>query len=111
MSRSLLSEEICPDLCIYMVFMNMNFLNMVFSNMNLLFFFMFSFIDLPFCASRHFSMIFLINTHLEEDVFIRREALKKVHRLLTFLNFKVGVCFNPRFQMQETDELNVTCTC
>ena len=24
-SRSLLSEEICPDLCVYMVFMNMNF--------------------------------------------------------------------------------------
>ena len=33
---------------------------------------------------------------------------KKVHRFLTFLDFKVGVYFNLRFQMQETDELNVT---
>ena len=62
--------------------------------MNMLFFFMFSFIELPLCVSRHFSMIFLINTYLEEDVFIRREALQKVHRLLTFLDFKVGVCFD-----------------
>ena len=53
-------------------------------------------------------MIFLINAILEEDVFIRTEALKKVHRLLTFLDFKMGVYFNLRFQMQETDELNVT---
>ena len=30
MSLSLLSEDICTDLCVYMVFMNMNFLNMVF---------------------------------------------------------------------------------
>ena len=52
--------------------------------------------------------MFLINAHLEEDVFIRREALKKVHRLLTFLDFKVGVYFNLRFYMKETDELNVT---
>ena len=42
MSRSLLSEKICPDLCVYMVFMNMNILNMKFLNMNMLFFFMFS---------------------------------------------------------------------
>ena len=41
-------------------------------------------------------------------MFIRREALTKVHRLLTFLDFKVGDYFNLRFQMQETDELNVT---
>ena len=34
--------------------------------------------------------------------------LKKVHRFLTFLDFKEGVYFNLRFQMQETDELNVT---
>ena len=53
-------------------------------------------------------MIFLINAHLEEDVFKRREALKKEHRLLTFLDFKAGVYFNLRFQMQETLELNVT---
>ena len=61
--------------------------------MNMLFFFMFSFIELPLCASRHFcaSMIFLINAHLEEDVFIRREELKKVHRLLSFLDFKVFI--------------------
>ena len=64
---------------------------------------MFSFIELPLCASRHFSMILLINTHLEQDVFIRKEALKKVHRLLTFLDFKVGIYFNLGFQMQETD--------
>ena len=30
MSRSLLSEEICPDLCIYMAFMNTDFLNMIY---------------------------------------------------------------------------------
>ena len=53
-------------------------------------------------------MIFLINAHLEEVVFIRWKELKKVHRLLTFLDFKVGVYFNLRFQMEETDELNVT---
>ena len=47
MSRSLLSEEICPDLCVYMVFMNMNFLDIIFLNMNMLFFFMSSFIELP----------------------------------------------------------------
>ena len=41
----------------------------------MLFFFMFGFIELPLCVSRHFSMIFLINTYLEEDVFIRREGL------------------------------------
>ena len=108
MSRSLLSEEIYPDLCVYMVFTNINFLNMIFLHMNRFFFFMFSFIELSLCASRHISMIFLINAHLEEDVFIRREALKKVHSALTFLDFKVGVYFNLRFQMQETDELNVT---
>ena len=68
---------------------------------------MFSFIELPLCASRHFSMIFLINTDLEEDVFIRKEALKKVHCLLTFLYFKVGAYFNLRFQMLETDVLNI----
>ena len=68
---------------------------------------MFSFIELPLCASRHFFIIFLINAHLEEDVFIRKEALKKVHRLLTFLYFKVGAYFNLRFQMLETDVLNV----
>ena len=79
MCRSLLSEEICPNLCVYMVFMNINFLDKIFLNMNMLFFFMFSFIELPFCAARHFSMIFLINAYLEEDVFIRREALKKVN--------------------------------
>ena len=27
---------------------------------------------------------------------------------MTFLDFKVGIFFNLRFQMQETDELNVT---
>ena len=110
MSRFLLSEEICPDLCVYMVFMNMIFLNMIFLNMNMLFFFMFSFTELLLYASRHFSITLLINAHLEEDVFIRREALKKVRCLLTFLDFKVGVHFNLRFQMQETDELNVTST-
>ena len=88
MSRSLLSEEICPDLCVYVVFMNITFINMIFFNMNMPFSFMFSFIELPLDASRHFSMIFLINAHLEEDIFIRREALKKVHRLLTFLILK-----------------------
>ena len=41
-------------------------------------------------------------------MFIRWKELKKVHRLLTFLDFKVGVYFNLRFQMEETDELNVT---
>ena len=60
---------------------------------------MFSFIELPLGASRHISMIFLINAHLEEDAFIRREALKKVHSVLTFLDFKVGVYFNLRFQI------------
>ena len=30
MSSSLFREEIGPDLCVYMVFMNMNFLNMTF---------------------------------------------------------------------------------
>ena len=69
---------------------------------------MFSFIELPLCVSRYFSMISLINAHLEEDVFMRREALKKVHRLLTFLDFKVGVYFNFRIQIQETGELTVT---
>ena len=107
MPRSLLSEKICPDLCVYIVFMNMNFLNMIFLNMNMLFFLMFSFNELPLCASRHFSKIFLINAHLEEDVFIKRELLQKVHRLLTFLEIELGVYFNLRFQMQETDELNV----
>ena len=53
-------------------------------------------------------MIFLINAHLEDDAFMRREALKKVHRLLTFLDFKVGVYFNFRIQIQETGELTVT---
>ena len=105
MPRSLPSEKICPDLCVYIVFMNMNFLIMIFLNMNMLFFFMFSFIELPLCASRHFSKIFLINAHLEEDVVIKREPLKKVHRLLTFLEIEVGVYFNLRFQIQETDEL------
>ena len=52
-------------------------------------------------------MIFLINALSEENVFIRSEALKKKHRLLNFLDFKVGVYFNLRFQMQETDELNL----
>ena len=108
MSRSFLSEKICPDLCVYKVFMNMNILNMKFLSMNMLFFFMFSFIELLLCASRHFFMIFVINAHLGEDVFIKRKALKKIHRHLTFLDFKVGICFNLRFQMQETDELNVT---
>ena len=51
----------------------------------MLFIFMFSFIELLLYASRHFSMIFLINAHLKEDVLIRREALKKVHLLLTFM--------------------------
>ena len=74
-----------------MVFMNINFLNMIFLKMNMLFFFMFDFIELSLCVPRRFSMIFLINAYVEEDVFIRREALKKVHRLLTFLDFKVGV--------------------
>ena len=74
-----------------MVFMNINFLNMIFLKMNMLFFFMFDFIELPLCVPRRFSMIFLINAYVEEDVFIRREALKKVRRLLTFLDFKVGV--------------------
>ena len=74
----------------------------------MLFFFMFSFIELPLCASRHFSIILLINAHLKEDVFIRREALKKVHHLLTFLDFKVGAYFNLKFEMLDTDELNVT---
>ena len=73
----------------------------------MLFSFMFSFIELSLCASRYFFIIFLINAHLEEDVFIRKEALKKVHRLLTFLYFKVGAYFNLRFQMLETDVLNV----
>ena len=31
-----------------------------------------------------------------------------MHRLLTFLDSNVGVYFNLRFQMQETDELNIT---
>ena len=31
-----------------------------------------------------------------------------MHRLLTFLDFKVGAYLNFRFQMQESDELNVT---
>ena len=87
MPRSLLSEEICPDLCVYMVFMNMNFLNIIFLNMNMLLFFMFSLIELPLCASRHFSMTFLINTHLEEDVFIRRETLKKGVLFINFSGF------------------------
>ena len=52
--------------------------------------------------------LFLINALLEEDVFIRREALEKVNRLLSSLNLKVGVYVNLRFQMQETDQLNVT---
>ena len=73
----------------------------------MLFSFMFSFIELSLCASRYFLIIFLINADLEEDVFIRKEALKKVHRLLTFLYFKVGAYFNLRFQMLETDILNV----
>ena len=73
----------------------------------MLFSFMFSFIELPLCASTHFSMIFPINAHLEDNVFIRREVLKKVHHLLTFLDFKVGAYFNLRFQMIETDKLNV----
>ena len=94
MSRSSLSEEICPDLCVYVVFMNTVFFKYdFFFNMNMLFSFMFSFIELPLCSLRHFSMIFLINGHLEEDIFIRREVLKKVHRLLTFLYFKVGALF------------------
>ena len=80
MSRFLLSEEICPDQIYEYEFFKYDFLSI-----NMLFFFMVSFIELPLCASRHFSMIFLINAHLEEDVFIRREALKKVHLLLTFL--------------------------
>ena len=50
-----------------------------FLNINILFFFMISFIELPLRTSRHFSMIFLMNAHLEED--IRRKALKKTHRL------------------------------
>ena len=53
-------------------------------------------------------MIFPINAHLEEDVFIRSEVLKKVLRLLTFLDVKVGAYFNLSFQMLETDGLNVT---
>ena len=51
MSRSLLSEEICPDLRVYMEFMNMNFLNIIFLNMNMLFFFMRSFIELSLSLS------------------------------------------------------------
>ena len=58
MSGSLLSEEISPDLGVYMIFINMNFLNIIFLNMDMLFFFMYNFIELPPCASRHFSMIF-----------------------------------------------------
>ena len=69
---------------------------------------MLSFIELLLCASRHFSMIFLINAHLDEDMFSRKETLKKVYRLLSFLNFKVSVYFDLRFQMQENDEINVT---
>ena len=106
MSRSLLSEDTCPNLCVYMVFMNINFLNTIFDMWIWLFFFVFSFTELPLCASKHFSMIFLIIARIE-DVFIRRKALKKVHRLLTFLGFKVSVFYNLRFQTQETDELNV----
>ena len=79
-----------------------------FLNVNMLFFFMISFSELLLCALRHFSMIFPINAHLEEDVFIRSEVLKKVHRLLTFLDVKVGAYFNLSFQMLETDGLNVT---
>ena len=108
MSHSLLSEEICSDLCVYMVFMNMNFLNMILLNMNMFFFFMFSFIELPLCALRHFSMILLRNAHLEEDVLIRREALKKLNCLFPFLDFKAGVYFKFRFHLQETDKLNFT---
>ena len=37
-----------------------------------------------------------------------KRGLKKVHRLLTFLDFKVGAYLNLRFQMHENDELNVT---
>ena len=69
---------------------------------------MFSFIEVPLLASRHFSMIFIIKVYLEEDVFIRRKALKNVHCLLTFLGFKVDVYVNLRVQIQETDELIVT---
>ena len=76
--------------------------------MNMLFFFTFSFTDIPMHASRHFSIVFLINAHLEEDVFIGRKTRKKVCRLLIFLDFEVGVYANLRFQMQETYELNVT---
>ena len=76
MTRSLLSEEICP-VCLHGIY-EYEFFKYDVLNMNILFFFMFSFIELPLCASKHFSMIFLINAYLEEDVFIRREALKKV---------------------------------
>ena len=72
MPRFLLSEEICPDLCVYMAFMNMNFLNLIFFNLNMLSFFMFSSIELPLCTSRHFSINFLVNVQLEKDVFKRR---------------------------------------
>ena len=56
----------------------------------MLFFFMLGFIELLLCSSRHFSMTFLVNAHIEKDLFIKREALKKVHRLLSFLDFRVG---------------------
>ena len=69
---------------------------------------MFSLTELPLRASRHFSLVFLIQAHLEQDVFVRRETLKKVHRLLNFLDFKVSVYFNLRFQMQEANDLNAT---
>ena len=49
MSRFFLTEEVWPDLCVYMVLMNINFLNIIFLDMNLLFF-MFSFDELPLCA-------------------------------------------------------------
>ena len=74
----------------------------------MLFFFMFSLTELPLRASRHFSLVFLIKAHLEQDVFVRRETLKKMHRLLNFLDFKVSVYFNLRFQMQEANDLNAT---
>ena len=73
----------------------------------MLFFFMFSFIEVALGVLKNFSMIFIINVHLEEDLFIRREALQKVRRLLTLLEFKVGFCINLGFQMQETDKLIV----
>ena len=53
---------------------------------------MFSFIELPLYASRHFSMIFLINACVEEDMFIRREALKKVN--ISSLNQVNGKTFS-----------------